>query len=154
MARCGCSSGSCGCVITAVAGSGLQIFGDGTAGSPYSFNFAFTSWTNIAGTYVNGFSAYTGTAADVPQWRSAFGGKIIFLRGRILGTTFSPSNTTMLTGIPAAITPLRNKWVPVSSDDATGENGMIEITSTGTLVNQSPFPDTWISLDGLMYEHD
>ena len=154
MARCGCGSGACGCVVTAAAGSGITVSGSGTLGSPFLLNFVFTVWANITGTYVNSFSAYTGTAADVPQYRTFLGGKLVQLRGRVLGTTWTPINTNMITGLPVAIRPVRTKYLAVYSDDVAGDNGQITITNAGVMVNQCTYPDTYISLDGIWYETD
>ena len=128
--------------------------GFGYFGFPFFAEFCVYCMGEYYGTYVNSFSAYTGTAADVPQYRTFLGGKLVQLRGRVLGTTWTPINTNMITGLPVAIRPVRTKYLAVYSDDVAGDNGQITITNAGVMVNQCTYPDTYISLDGIWYETD
>jgi len=148
MARCGCA-GACSCVLS--VGAGLTLAGSGSVASPWAINLTVGAWTTISGTYSGTYSAYAGATYHTPMYRILMV-NVVQLRGRILKTTTPVVGETIISGIPAAIRPLRNKILIVGSGDAAGDNGLIEILPAGTITQQSTLPDNYIQLDGVWYE--
>lgn len=123
-----------------------------TASAGFTANtIASETWSTITGTYQGNYAASSSTTYYTPKYRRENGtaGDKVHLSGRFINSVDAGFGENIITGIPGTITPGRNVLVACACDNSNG--GAIEITSGGTIINQSGNPTNVISLDNVVY---